>query len=82
MKKKKKNRIIKFLNKIGIGTKNLPDAIKWHCASYWKLMIDKDQIHNIKYSHDLLKKHIAIPIFFSKSKKFYKDLANKLVKIS
>ena len=79
---KQKYKIIQFLNKLGIGTKNLPDAIKWHCASYWDLMISKDQIQNIKYSLNLLKKHIAIPIFFSKSKKFYKDLACELAKIS
>ena len=77
-----KIKIIKTLKKFGIGTKNLPDAIKWHCASYWDLMISKDQIQNIKYSLNLLKKHIAIPIFFSKSKKFYKDLACELAKIS
>ena len=79
---KQKYKIIQFLKKFGIGTKNLPDAIKCHCASYWDLMISKDQIQNIKYSLNLLKKHIAIPIFFSKSKKFYKDLAYVLAKIS
>ena len=32
--KKKRNKIVNFLKKEGFGTKNLPDAIKWHCASF------------------------------------------------
>lgn len=77
-----KRKILKVLKEFRIGTKNLPDAIKWHCASYWNLLISKDQIKSIALSYNLLRKQIAIPIFFNKSKKFYKDLAYKLSKIS
>ena len=38
------NAIVKYLNKVGIGTKNLPDAIKWHFAYGWKHAIDKKQL--------------------------------------
>ena len=30
--KKKRSKIVKYLNSTGVGTKNLPDAIKWHFA--------------------------------------------------
>ena len=37
---------MKYLNNSGIGTKNLPDAIKWHFAFFWKHAITNDQIKN------------------------------------
>jgi 8-amino-3,8-dideoxy-alpha-D-manno-octulosonate transaminase len=73
--KKKRTQLVKELKKNGLGTKNLPDAIKWHCAYHWNLMIDMKQIKHLKYSRDLLNQHIAIPIFYSKSEDYYKKIA-------
>ena len=36
-----KKKIINHLNKKGIGTKNVPDAIKWHFATYWEHALKK-----------------------------------------
>ena len=79
--KKKRDKIVNYFKKKRIGTKNLPDAIKWHCAYYWNLMLDFKTKKNIKKSKILLDKHIAIPIYLSKSKNFYKSLANKIYNI-
>ena len=41
LSQKNKNIVIKYLNNSGIGTKNLPDAIRWHCAHFWKHALDQ-----------------------------------------
>ena len=74
----KRKKIVTELKKIGIGTKNLPDAIRWHCAYYWKIMIEKKQIKRLKHSLNLLNEHIAIPIFYLKSQKYYQKIANTI----
>ena len=80
--KLKRNQIVKLLNKTKFGTKNLPDAIKWHCAYYWDDALPKQQINRVKKTNDLLKASIAIPISLKKNIKQYQDLANKILKIS
>ena len=72
----KRQKIIKILSNLKIGTKNLPDAIEWHCSFYWNHMLKKDQLNRCKKSRDLLKKAIAIPIYLNRNLKDY----NKLVK--
>ncbi len=73
----KKKSIIKFLKK-NLGTKNLPDAIKWHCSYYWKHMLSKKEIRNSFKGKQLLEQHIAIPILLRKSLSSYKFVANKI----
>ena len=79
--KKQKKEIINYLIKIGIGTKNLPDAIKWHCATYWGHALTKKEIdHSIK-TFKLLKKSISIPIFLKKNLEVYKNIGKQISKI-
>ena len=73
-----RNKIIKLLNKEGFGTKNLPDAIKWHCASYWSHALPKKQIKRVERTKKLLSISIAIPISLKKSQQAYKILSNKI----
>tara|TARA_B100001057_G_C22868269_1_gene957558 strand:- start:3806 stop:4930 length:1125 start_codon:yes stop_codon:yes gene_type:complete len=75
-----KRKILKILKKNKLGTKNLPDAIKWHCAFYWKHIFNKREIQNISKTKNILNKAIAIPIFFKKSYSFYKKLSYELSK--
>ena len=69
--KNKKNQIIKLLNKEGFGTKNLPDAIKWHCAFYWDHLLEKKQISSLAKTKKILTNAIAIPIFLKKPQSKY-----------
>ena len=75
-----RNKIVQHLKKQGFGTKNLPDAIEWHCASFWDHALTKDQINRTKKTQNILNKAIAIPIWLKKSVKDYsilgKDLKN------
>ena len=78
--KNKKKEVIEFLKK-NIGTKNLPDAIKWHCAYFWKHMLTKKQIKNSIKTKNILEANIAIPILLKQSKKKYSEISKKLQKI-
>lgn len=71
--------IVRLLKSKKIGTKNLPDAIKWHFASYWKHAISKKEINRLEVSHKKLKKHIAIPILLKKNINAYEEVANKII---
>ncbi len=78
---KKRKKIVKYLIDMGIGTKNLPDAIKWHFAFFWKHAITKDQIKNTVTSKKILEKYIAIPIFLKKSTNYYKKISLGLLNL-
>ncbi len=76
-----KKQVIDLLNKLKFGTKNLPDAIEWHCTFYWNHALSKKDINNSKKSRDILKTSIAIPIQLKKKINDYKNLAKELEKI-
>ena len=73
--KQKRKKIVDYLVAEGVGTKNLPDAIKWHFAYFWKHAITKDQIKNTLASKKILEKYIAIPIYLKKSVKLYEKIS-------
>ena len=62
------------------GTKNLPDAIKWHCSYYWDHVFNKKEIQSSKKTINLLKTSIAIPILLKKSLKDYEILVKNILK--
>tara|TARA_A100001015_G_C14783654_1_gene630178 strand:+ start:368 stop:793 length:426 start_codon:yes stop_codon:yes gene_type:complete len=74
-------KVIKLLSEKGIGTKNIPDALRWHCSFYWKHMLSDANIKNSKNSSSLLNQHIAIPILIKRSKSFYKLLGSDIKKL-
>ena len=76
--KKLRNKIIYILNKSGIGTKNLPDAIEWHCAYYWNHALRSKQINKLKKTRDILKQSIAIPMWLKKTSEDYRKLGIKI----
>ena len=76
-----RKKIVELLNKNGFGTKNLPDAIKWHCAYYWDHAISLKQIKKLKKTKILLENSIAIPIWLRKSNSDYDFLGKKISKI-
>ena len=43
--KERIKKIIKIINNNNFSTKNLPDAIKWHCSYYWKHIFKKSDIN-------------------------------------
>ena len=77
----RKAKIIKVLNKFKIGTKNLPDAIKWHCSYYWGHCLPKKEIINSISTKKKLEQAIAIPINYKINTLRYKKIAQKILDI-
>ena len=84
----KNAKLAKFYSKklklIGINTKILPEALKWHFAKYWGHMkeLKHRQKLTFKKSYDILKRSISLPIMYNMEKqipaKIYKVLSIKL----
>jgi 8-amino-3,8-dideoxy-alpha-D-manno-octulosonate transaminase len=80
--KKIRKKIVKLLNEKGFGTKNLPDAIKWHCAFFWGHALNSKQIKKLKKTKKLLENSIAIPIWLKKTSLDYNNLSKKIKNIT
>ena len=80
--KKLRENIITLLKDFKFGTKNLPDALDWHCTYFWDHALTKKEISKSKKTKDLLEQMIAIPILLRKKPSQYKELVLKLNKIS
>ena len=79
--KAKKRKIINLLNKRGFGTKNLPDAIKWHCAYFWDHALKSSQVKKLKKTKILLENSIAVPIWLRKSEKSYQKIGREIFEL-
>ncbi len=77
--KKTRDKIVKILKLNNIGTKNLPDAIKWHFASFWKHAIGKKEVKKVKNSLEKIQRHIAVPILLKKKISDYDFVAKKIL---
>ena len=76
-----RKKIVDLLIAKKIGTKNLPDAIEWHCAYFWEHALSKKHIIHSKKTKKILETAIAIPIWLSKSKKQYSYIGKAIAKI-
>ena len=84
--KKQAIEIVKKLLENGIGTKNLPDALKWHFAKYWKHMFKEYNFYNDNKNHwkkseKILSCAIAIPVMAKMGQKQQIKIIDTLVKI-
>ena len=77
----RKKKILEVLKKNNFTTKNLPDAIKWHCSYFWGHALNKQQIKNSLSTFKKLSLSIAIPILLKKKLFEYKNLSNEILKI-
>ena len=76
--KKDKEKYIAILNDKGFGTKNLPDAMEWHCTAFWEHALDKKQIEYSQKTKTMLEKAIAVPIWLRKEPREYVELVKLL----
>ena len=68
------NEILKILKLNNFGTKNLPDAMRWHCSYFWEHLIGEEGFKHSKKTYKILSNAIAIPIFINRSLKEYEKL--------
>ena len=71
-------KIVNYLRKSGIGIKNVPDAIRWHFASYWEHAISKKEIKSVSRSKLEIEKYIAIPISLRVKTSIYSRVAKEI----
>ena len=76
--KDEKGRCIQILTDEGFGTKNLPDAIEWHCTAFWDHALNNEQIQHSQQTRKLLDTAIAVPIWLRKEPDEYALLASKI----
>ena len=72
-------KISEIIKKNNVGTKNLPDAIKWHCTFFWDHALSKKTCNYSKYTKELLNTAIAIPILVKNVISFNVFLKDKIV---
>ena len=80
--KKNKEKNSNSTKKLGFGTKNLPDAIKWHCSYFWPHALKKKQQKRSLKTYKILSERIAIPIWQKKTIGNYDELSKKIAKIT
>jgi len=66
---------IQLLGDMGFGTKNLPDAMNWHCSVFWDHMGFDTKTQAQLDTLALLERQIAIPVMLGKSVDEFADLA-------
>ena len=76
--KEEKEKYVGILNVEGFGTKNLPDAMEWHCTAFWDHALNNEQIKHSQKTRKLLDTAIAVPIWLQKSVDEYHLLGKKL----
>ena len=76
--KKLRNLVLNILQKLNFGTKNLPDAMEWHCSYFWEHALTKKNVLNSKKTYKILKKQIAIPIMLKRDLGEYQNLAKTI----
>ncbi len=69
-----RERVVATLNDAGFGTKNLPDAMEWHCAAYWDHALESKQVEHAAATRDLLMTAVAVPIWLRKTPAQYAAL--------
>lgn len=71
-----------------LGTKNVPDAIRWHFSKHWRHMFEKygwyAQTYETEWqqSADILEKSVAVPVMVKMTDDHIETVATKLVKIA
>ena len=72
----------------GLGTKNVPDAMRWHFAKHWSHIFEKYGCYRETYksqwqrSAGILERSIAIPVMVKMSDDRIEEIAHKMLSIS
>jgi len=74
--------VVETLRTQSVGTKNLPDALRWHFAGNWDKLLDRSVCERLAPTAAHLTSSVAIPILLSRSVEFYHDLGCTLSALS
>lgn len=74
-------KISNILKSHDFGTKNVPDAMEWHCAFYWDHIFDETTLKRVEKTKKSLENFIAIPVSLDRPVEHYINLAKSLDRI-
>ncbi|MFC1744009.1 DegT/DnrJ/EryC1/StrS family aminotransferase, partial [Candidatus Riflebacteria bacterium] len=77
-------KVVARMKELGVGTKNLPDALRWHFAGLWEHMLDgkydiEKAAHEWPASRELLYRSIALPISLKMTDASIENMAQKVI---
>ena len=65
----------------GFGTKNLPDAMEWHCTAFWDHALSAEQVTRSQKTRKILEDAVAIPVWLRKTVDDYQRFGKLLMKL-
>lgn len=74
-------RILSVLARHRLSSKNIPDAMYWHCSAFWSHALASAAINQSQSTLEKLSHSVAIPIMASLSADTYISLASSLLDI-
>lgn len=78
---KKRQRVIDFLMSGNGGTKNVPDAVEWHCAGYWDHALSSEEFEHSQETKKILEQYVSLPVMVKKPLEDYKKTAEGIRQI-
>jgi 8-amino-3,8-dideoxy-alpha-D-manno-octulosonate transaminase len=82
------SRFMNGMKREGLGTKNVPDAMRWHFAKHWNYMFNKYGWYKDTYktqwkkTADLLERAVALPVMVEMTDDRIHEIAEKIMKIT
>lgn len=77
-----RQQMVALLTDEGFGTKNLPDALQWHCTAFWDHALPEAQVERSRKTLERLEQSVAIPIWLGKSIGNYQQLGEQLRRLT
>jgi len=80
-------RFVKGIQKEGLGTKNVPDAMRWHFARHWQHIFNKYGWYRETWqtqwqkSADLLERAVALPVMVKMTDEQIEGIGEKLLRV-
>ena len=71
--------VLSVLARHSLSSKNIPDAMYWHCSAYWHHALSPLSIDDSQSTLDKLSHSVAIPILASRPLDLYSSLASSLL---
>jgi 8-amino-3,8-dideoxy-alpha-D-manno-octulosonate transaminase len=81
-------RFVQGLKREGLGTKNVPDAMRWHFAKHWRHMFERHGWYAASYltrwqrSAELLERAVALPVMVRMTDARIAEIGGKCRKIA
>ena len=74
--KELREKILESIYCNAFATKNIPDAMEWHCSYFWEHALNKKMIEISEPIYNCLNEYIALPISLKMNLSKYEELAN------